>query len=224
MIAIAKRRIGPLTKLSVILAGVVVLELAIGPLSTPTSQQVGAPVANSTVVASSAPPSEETPLSAFAEIAARPLFSQSRRPHPPGADKGAVPVEAQDAASLRLIGVITWPDGRVALLRSGDVTEVLRAVEGQTVGGWEVRSIRPTNVVLARGTQSEVVKLEVAKTSGDSPSITPQASSQAKPSVQTVTGGDAPSIAQQTSSNPQAKASVQPITGAEDIGGGDPTE
>src|SRR5690242_11447287 len=57
-----------------------------------------------------------------------------------------------------LIGVIISKDTRLVLLRTNSTSEVMRAVQGQNVGGWEARDIKPTQVVLQRGDESEVIR------------------------------------------------------------------
>ncbi len=107
-------------------------------------------------------PVEASDLSAFDEIVARPLFSPTRRPPP--ARQQTVTATVVQPETFALIGVIISTEGRMALLRTIATDEVQRAVEGQSVGGWEVGAINPTQVVLQRGKDKEVIKINDAAT------------------------------------------------------------
>jgi general secretion pathway protein N len=151
-----KHSIGTLLGLSALLTGILAWEMLAGlPFLTPEAPAPSTDVKKPAVIASEAPP-EKPAISTFAEVVNRPLFTPSRRPTPPKADTN---VAAPKAETFDLIGVIISPGSRMALLRTLATSEVMRAVEGQNVGGWEVRSIKPTQVVLQRGGDSEVLKI-----------------------------------------------------------------
>jgi hypothetical protein len=160
MIGSSKRSIGRLLALSAALAGIVGLELATGPFFVPEPPQKSAAVDTSTQPANELPV-ETQDISTFAEIVARPLFAPSRRPPPVASADSHVEASVAKSVTFDLIGVMLSNDRRIALLRPRDATKdkVLQASEGQTVEGWEVRSIKPTQVVLARGDDSEVIKI-----------------------------------------------------------------
>jgi type II secretory pathway component PulC len=99
---------------------------------------------------------ENPAISIFAEVIKRPLFTPSRRPPSP---KPEVAASAPKPETLDLVGVIISADRRMALLRPRNKTDVLFAVEGQSIAGWEVRDIKPTQVVLGWGNDSEVIKI-----------------------------------------------------------------
>lgn len=154
-----KRRGTRLVSLSIILAGVVGLELVAGPFFVPETPQESPPLevrANFPAV----PVTEKPDVSAFAEVISRPLFAQSRRPQPP--DAGPSVESVPQDLNFDLVGVVLSPDGHSALLRPKGTGEMLRVVEGQTVAGWQVRSIKANQIVLGRGsanTDGEVIKL-----------------------------------------------------------------
>jgi hypothetical protein len=85
-----------------------------------------------------------------ASILARPIFSPSRRPEatpietPPAAAAPSAPV----APLPRLTGVVTTPRDRLALFAAaeGKVTEL---VEGESIGGYVIRTISPNEVILS---------------------------------------------------------------------------
>jgi len=155
-----KQRIGSLLGLSAMLGAVLAFELMVGPffVPEPPSVSLGSKTA---VVSPSAPPPAQPDISAFSEIVARPLFAQTRRPVPPKAEV-KVAENAPKPETFDLIGVVISKDGRMALLRTLSTSEVTRAVEGQNVGGWKVSDIKPTQVVLRHGDDSEVIKINDA--------------------------------------------------------------
>jgi type II secretory pathway component PulC len=159
MIRSPKHRIGPLLSLSAALAGVLALEVMAGPFFVPEVSSVS-PDAKNSVVFPRESPAEKPAISTFAEVVERPLFTPSRRP-PPKTDSNPAAI-ASKPETFDLIGVIISADRRMALLRTVATSEVMRAVEGQSIGGWEVRAIKPTQVVLRRGDDSEVIKIKDA--------------------------------------------------------------
>ena len=152
-------RIGPLLRLSALLAGILAFEITFGPFMAEPPPASSAR-AEKPVESLSDTPLQNPAISTFAEIVERPLFTQSRRPPPKKDTK--VATAAQKPETFELIGVIISPAGRMALLRTLATSEIVRAVEGQTVGGWEVRAIKPTQVVLQQGDDSEVLKINDA--------------------------------------------------------------
>ena len=152
-------RIGPLLRLSALLAGVLAFEITFGPFMAEPPPASSAR-AEKPVESLSDTPLQNPAISTFAEIVERPLFTQSRRPAPKKDTK--VAEAAVKPETFELIGVIISPVGRMALLRTLATSEIVRAVEGQNVGGWEVRTIKPTQVVLQQGDDSQVLKINEA--------------------------------------------------------------
>jgi hypothetical protein len=153
------QHIGTLLGLSALLAAVLAFEIMAGPFFVPDAPPV--PGAKSIVTSENHPPAERPTISTFEEIVKRPLFFVTRRPAPPKAEAKVAKEEPQPE-TFDLIGVVISPDGRMALLRMIATKEVLRAVEGQNVGGWEVHAIKPTQVVLQRGDNNEVLRISDA--------------------------------------------------------------
>lgn len=83
------------------------------------------------------------PLSAYAEVVARPLFSPTRRP-------AATAATAAGPSNFLVTGIVISPTGRVALVAHGMPAHVDRVVEGQSLDGWTVEAILPDHIVLAR--------------------------------------------------------------------------
>jgi hypothetical protein len=174
------------------------------PEAPPVSPGVKNPVSSS-----SDPPPGKPPLSTFAEIVERPLFAQSRRPAPKKETK--VAEAAPKPETFELIGVVISPAGRMALLRTIATSEIVRAVEGQSVGGWEVRAIKPTQVVLQQGNESDVIKLnDAAAPATKNTAVPPGETSPATRQDTTQTQGPA-----QSSSTAKASPGVPPETTTE---------
>jgi len=95
------------------------------------------------------------PPQSYAAVSERPLFSPSRRP-PTAA---ATPAAASEISALSLTGIIISGDERIALVASGEPATVSRLKEGQTLGGWTVRSIQQDRVVLERDATQQELKL-----------------------------------------------------------------
>ena len=149
----------------------------------PEPAPVSSPSANTPVVPRSPP--EKPAISTFAEIVNRRLFTRSRRPAPKKELK--VVADAPKPENLDIIGVMISPAGRMALLRTIATNEVVRAFEGQSVGGWEVSAIKPTQIVLRRGDDSEVIKMNDAPP----PSVANKAPNVNNPSASGVTSSPA---------------------------------
>ena len=194
MISSPKQRIGPLLILSAVLAGVLALEVMAGPFFVPEATSVS-PGAKNSVVLPRESPAEKPAISTFAEVVERPLFTPSRRPPPPKTDS-TIAASPEKPETFDLIGVIISADRRMALLRTVASSEVMQAVEGQSIGGWEVHAIKPTQVVLRRGNDSEVIKInDAAKPSAQSSPAVNNPSAPKNSSVSGEAGSpDAPTI------------------------------
>ena len=156
-------RIGPLLRLSALLAGILAFEIMYGPLMPEDPQASLSGRTEKPVDSLSDTPLQKPAISTFAEIVERPLFTQSRRPAPKKDTR--VAEAAVKPETFELIGVIISPAGRMALLRALATSEIVRAVEGQNVGGWEVHTIKPTQVVLRQGDDSQMLKINDAAAS-----------------------------------------------------------
>lgn len=118
---------------------------AIAALVRPRPDQAVAPAA--------APSFTMPPMRDYAEVVARPLFSETRRP-PPEAPRGP-PVPA---SSFTVVGIIVSESGRHALIEHGQPPRLERVIEGQELGGWTVESILPGRVVIRHADTREDIK------------------------------------------------------------------
>lgn len=106
------------------------------------------------------------PIESFSEIAARPLFSESRRPPSPAAEPELEPEPGQAAAPVVrrglfvLVGVVITSRTRLAIVRQRNAREAVRLVEGQQIEGWTVDSIQPNRVLFRQGAAVEEVRLD----------------------------------------------------------------
>jgi hypothetical protein len=93
-------------------------------------------------------------------IAARPLFSEGRRPYvPPRVPVEEVaPAPSQPSLPLELAGTfLTDTDQAALLLVSGESPAWLR--KGQLIGGWRIEAIEQDRVQLSKGGQQQVLQL-----------------------------------------------------------------
>lgn len=75
---------------------------------------------------------------------ARPLFSSTRRPPPQGGTDAAADTGLADT---RLTGIVTEPGHRIAIFAPAGA-KALIVTEGESVSGWRVDTITPTDVSL----------------------------------------------------------------------------
>jgi general secretion pathway protein N len=105
---------------------------------------------------------ELPPSGRFVEVASRPLFAEDRRPEPKILEEPGVEPEAPPSVPLNvaLTGIIHTPTMRVALLRDNATGQSLNLRERMVLpgdqGGWQVKSIKPREVVFEdAGSESE---------------------------------------------------------------------
>jgi general secretion pathway protein N len=138
--------------------------------SAATATQPSAePLAQTQVTTSPTPPVElppTPPLASFDEITARPLFSPSRRPPPPGEEPLAnTPQQASappDKSPFSVMGILITDNTRTALLKPLDSGEdAIRASEGELLpgSGWKIVEITPEWVRIEQQGSSETLKL-----------------------------------------------------------------
>jgi type II secretory pathway component PulC len=170
-------RIGALLRVSAMLAGILAWEITTDPIFIPEAALESGEVKSSVMIPNDTR-LEKPAISTFSEFVSRPLFTPTRRP-PPTRTEPNIAKTAPKPENLQLIGVIISEDERMALLQTLTTGDVTRAVEGQTVGGWEVHAIKPAQVVLKRGNASEVVMINDAAPSSVKPPLSGQTNSSA---------------------------------------------
>jgi type II secretory pathway component PulC len=170
-------RIGALLRVSAMLAGILAWEITTDPIFIPEAALESGEVKSSVMIPNDTR-LEKPAISTFSEFVSRPLFTPTRRP-PPTKTEPNIARTAPKPENLQLIGVIISEDERMALLQTLTTGDVTRAVEGQTVGGWEVHAIKPAQVVLKRGNASEVVMINDAAPSSVKPPLSGQTNSSA---------------------------------------------
>jgi hypothetical protein len=190
-----------LAVVAAILAAVIGFELALGTTSARSSAGTKRPAPAEVkllpaVVASA-------PEQAYPEMAARPLFTPTRRPAP---EAPAAQASAMVKGQFTLQGVTIVGDTRIALLREKSSGRTHRVERGRDVNGMTLASVDADRVVLAQGADREELVLMVQK--GPSPPVQP-----------TVAVGPAGVLAPQQPAvpprvNPIAAPPGQPITGA----------
>lgn len=124
-------------------------------------------------------PADDPRLEDFVETIERPLFNPTRRPLPKGAEAGPKTVKTP----LELVGLVLSPGGRIVLLRRSTSDEVMRGLEGETVGGWKIVSIGTTDVELSSGgDRTKLTINETKRTAREQPRVAKR--SNKKPAAQ----------------------------------------
>src|SRR5579872_4886670 len=151
-------RVLSLVMLSLALAGIISFELD-GPTAEPTTlpSLAAAPMATNALPAPATVPLP--PITTYAEVTRRPLFSPTRQPVSPNVAQESL----GDATSFILMGVVISEGGRTALIQHEHPVIMTRLREGETIEGWVVRSILPDRVALQHGATQEELKLKDLK-------------------------------------------------------------
>ena len=87
-------------------------------------------------------------LEDLAETVDRPLFNKDRRPV--AVDAATTAEAREEVADLSVKGVVIVGSARSALLQIRRSQRMVRALEGDRVGGWEVEAITPEGVRVRR--------------------------------------------------------------------------
>ena len=109
-----------------------------------------APAALAPVLTDAVLPSWSADLGSFMAALDRPLFSSTRKP--PAKPEEPPPVVVDTLASVRVLGLYsTGGTSGGAVVRSEG--RVVRLKQGDMLGGWTVKEVRPLELVLARGAE-----------------------------------------------------------------------
>ncbi len=150
-------RVRPVTLL--LLAVITSLGLVIGwqadhePALTATAPPTGRPATLPAV------PKLARPLpaiSAFSDIAERPLFVEARRPPAPAVETAA---KGEPAPQWNLVGTAITSGGRAALLFDERTREFLVMRPGTRQAGWALADIQAERVVLEKGQSKHEIEL-----------------------------------------------------------------
>lgn len=68
-------------------------------------------------------------------------------------------VQAAESLGLKLLGVATSGDNRIALIRTSPEATPFSASVGDVVGGWKVKTIDENQVVIVQGDQQQILKI-----------------------------------------------------------------
>ena len=150
--------VAALAGVALLLAVVVALELGTAPSGTAGAAPGKSPAPPD---AKLLPPTlAQAPEQAYPEMAARPLFTPTRRPAPAEPGQGK---QTFARGQFVLQGVIVVGDQRTALLKEKSTGKVHRVDRGKDVNGIVVERVDPTEVVLASGDEREKIALVVQK-------------------------------------------------------------
>ncbi len=105
------------------------------------------------------------PLSDYADMVTRPLFSPQRRPpaSAPANSRATYAPASVQRGRFKLAGVVILGETRYALLKHESDQDFVRIEEGQTIHDWTVTAIRPGEVVLDRRGVRDIVELSANK-------------------------------------------------------------
>lgn len=126
---------------------------------------------------------ERKPLSLFAEIAARPLFSPTRRP-PPTAPAERTVRTAAPPPDILLTGLFRSGDEARAIIAKGGAAPEIVSL-GEDLGGWRLVEITESEVALESGGRRLVASLEADR----SPQTTASGPGPARPARAEVEAG-----------------------------------
>jgi hypothetical protein len=144
---------GPLAwrSLAVLAVGVAAVVQASMPLRLPAAgPMIGAPRTGLT----DAGPAPRM-VTVYPAIAEHPLFSPSRKPYaPPPAPAPAVVAASSLLRDYQLLGTVVAGSSGVALLKPPDRSDTIRAIPGQTIAGWTLRTITPDALQFVNGPAS----------------------------------------------------------------------
>jgi hypothetical protein len=99
------------------------------------------------------------PISAYAEVTERPLFSPSRQPAPPEAAQE----DLGNSSAFTLLGIVISEGERMALIEHGKPGVIARLKEGQAVEGWRLQAIEADRVILEHAGTQQPLKLKDLK-------------------------------------------------------------
>lgn len=158
------------------LGGIVTLEMIEGLPLAPAVTAAAQPAAEPPAVLEPRefrPPPEDQ----FEVIAARPLFSPSRRPYvaPAEPEADAPPAEPEAVATpVQLVGVFLAEGRRAALLLPEAQGQASWVREGEELAGWQVQRVEQDSVELRYRDRVEIVELRGDGSMGTSAPPTPE--------------------------------------------------
>lgn len=107
-------------------------------------------------------PLDGRPVGEFREIVQRPLFNSTRKPVDRPKAKVEAPAQAGSHLDLRLVGIVKSGNGPArALIREGDQATGKWISEGDTFGGWKLRSVKDRSVIVEADGRAHELILQV---------------------------------------------------------------
>lgn len=110
---------------------------------------------------------ELPPKSEYAQVTARPLFNEDRRPEQldeteqPDGEIAAAEEASSELPPVSLTGVIITPEQRIAMLQHNQNREYVTLKVGEPLEGWTLDEVEHRRIVFSAGGRKEVVELEV---------------------------------------------------------------
>jgi hypothetical protein len=109
------------------------------------------------VLTDNALPTWSADLGSFIGSLDRPLFSATRKP--PAKPEAVAAAAADTLGDVRVLGLYSFGDsGGGAIVRAQG--KIQRVRQGDALGGWTVKQVRPLELVLARGAESRTLDVK----------------------------------------------------------------
>jgi len=150
-------RFPALTPLAGILALLAFCLLAHDLLAPPAMPSPPPPITLAPLPPAQAPAPPTPPITAYAAIAARPLFLPSRRPPPSSA--APAPLATTPPLDFSLVGVVTGPAQNMALVQIPGQAAAVVVHVGAVVQGWTVTRIDRSGIEVQAGATSSHLRI-----------------------------------------------------------------
>jgi hypothetical protein len=114
---------------------------------------------------------ELPPVSAYADVAARPIFNEGRRPDPltrPAASSAAPAADQGELSEYRLVGIVADSMTQRAIVERPGAPS-LRLAPGDRLAGWRIDKIDATGVVASKDARSIRIAIPKAQTRTGTP-------------------------------------------------------
>ena len=98
------------------------------------------------------------PLTEYATLMERPLFSSTRRPIVVEGNSAQAPV-TQQGLDVALTGVIIADESKVALIVPRNGVKPLRLSEGESYQGWTLSEVEAEGVIFRQGGRAQILEL-----------------------------------------------------------------
>jgi len=115
-------------------------------------------------------------VSEYQQMVERPLFMETRRPPPPKSEEPPPPPtppppEKATPVNFKVMGILSTPEGRMALIADGK-GKYKRMKVKDSLDGWQITDIKPDRLLIQQGEFKEDLSLLKKRGKGGSPAPT----------------------------------------------------